>query len=434
MGDVSIIVSYQNKYNVTFNESLEIPLNYIICTNSTMYQNENGVVVVDTQPSTGSLDISTNSITYTHTGSTLVDDTFSYHIRYDDTQGVSGDSDIIQQTICIDSIPISIDISSQQQYTIESNITTNIPIDYTINGPNVVDASATIVIQDQPLHGTLTVNKPNFVYTHNNLSAGFDSFTYYVEYDYPETVDILDASSSLATVSLTINTLPIHSLTPLYTKIFTGFNRTIQINKIYESYKYVYKLKETSSSLNYINSKHSSIALLTIDNSQTSTVPISIRPVYYGSEVVTLYVFLVPIDMNENAITDSYLNNLNSNYKTTQDLNITHINTRIKKQPVFNSYSTKRTLHTSNRLCYAALQVFNDFLELGLEVDENGDELIENINKKTELLLRSMDLLKMSLQSYKYNQDTLSLFKEVYQYGEEYRAYSSDLDKLMKSV
>ncbi|HMO34878.1 MAG TPA: Ig-like domain-containing protein, partial [Gemmatales bacterium] len=152
-------------------------------------------ITIVTQPVNGTVVVNNNgTVTYTHNGSQTTSDSFTYTIR--DTSGLVSNIATVSITILAVNNP---PVANDDEATVDEGA--SVQIDVAANDTDVdgtIDLTSIIII-DQPAHGTVTVNLDGSVtYTHDGSETTSDSFTYTIR-------DNQGAVSNVATVNIIIN-------------------------------------------------------------------------------------------------------------------------------------------------------------------------------------------------------------------------------------
>lgn len=155
-------------------------------------------IVIVLQPAHGTVTVNNDgTVTYTHDGTNTTSDTFTYTIK--DTQGATSNVATVNITItAVNNPPVANDDSA----SVGKGVATVIDLAANDTDDNGL-ALTSIVIVQQPQHGSLVVNNDGTVtYTHDGSDTTTDSFTYTIN-------DIDGLTSNTATVTLTISQPPV---------------------------------------------------------------------------------------------------------------------------------------------------------------------------------------------------------------------------------
>ncbi|MFT3880015.1 MAG: Ig-like domain-containing protein [Gemmatales bacterium] len=151
-------------------------------------------IVITQQPTHGTLTVNTNgTVKYTHDGSETTSDSFKYTIK-DNLGALSNEATVTITITPVNDAPVA---GPDSATVVKGN---SVTIDLANNDTDVdgTIVLTTIVIKQQPSHGSITVNNDGTVtYHHDGSSSTSDSFTYTIN-------DNTGAPSNEANVTITI--------------------------------------------------------------------------------------------------------------------------------------------------------------------------------------------------------------------------------------
>ncbi len=161
-------------------------------------------IVITQQPTNGTVTVNSNgTVTYVHNGSATTTDTFSYTIK--DAAGNVSNVALVSITIAgVNNSPVAVPDSA----TVAEGDSITINVAQNDSDPEGQLDLTSVVITQQPVNGTLTIN-PNgtVVYQHNGSETTSDSFRYTIE-DAAGNV----SNSALVTITVTpVNNAPVAS-------------------------------------------------------------------------------------------------------------------------------------------------------------------------------------------------------------------------------
>ncbi len=186
-------VAVADSYNATEDTTLTVNVASGVLANDTDGNNDTLMAAVVTGPTSGTLTLNANgSFSYTPNANFSGTDTFTYTAS--DGQATSSAVVVTITVAAVNDAPVA----TEDSYTTAEDTALTIAVPGVLtNDTDVEGTSLTVVVVDQPVHGTLTLN-PNgsFTYTPFLNFSGTDTFTY--------RASDATSESNLATVTITV--------------------------------------------------------------------------------------------------------------------------------------------------------------------------------------------------------------------------------------